>query len=74
MGKSARTNKRISNPSFSSVRDHSLKHDHPYTPNDFRIVQRLNGDVNRKLLETIYIKHTNPSLNAQLDSNKLNVL
>ena len=73
-GISPRTNKPITNPSFSSIREHSHEHDHVFTSDDFRIIHKLDDHSDRKLLESIYIKYHKPELNTQLVSDRLRVL
>ena len=73
-GLSPRTNKQISNPSFSAVRAHAHELDHPFSKQDFRLLHRADSNTDTKLLEAIYIKHMNPELNNNLTHSHLHVV
>ena len=70
-GRSARTGVRLSNPSFSPIRSHSLDSDHPMSNVNFKILMKAPNPLDTKLLESLFIKHTNPELNNQSSSNQL---
>ena len=71
-GISARSCYRISNPPFSFIRTHveQLKHDHISTDN-FKILKTAIFPSDTRILESLLIKHFNPSLNQQNTSYPL---
>ena len=73
-GRSIRTNKQLTNPSFSAIRSHSLSEDHPFSDNDFSILHRVDTGTDIKTAEAVYIKHMKPELNHQNSSNHLHLL
>ena len=62
-GFSVRTGLPFQSPPFSAIREHSLKYDHIITPQQFKILAKTNNN-DLKLLESLYIYRTKPSLNS----------
>ena len=72
-GLSNRTGKPITNPSHSSIRDHSISTNHDINSECFKIVFRCDRS-NLKISESILINHDYPSLNNMETSTCLNIL
>ena len=62
-GISNRTERPLSDPKASSIRDHSISCKHPIENDSFRIIGRCREGKDLRLLESIFIKHLQPSLN-----------
>ena len=73
-GKSVRTNRLLANPPFSSIRQHAHTLDHPFTSDDFNVIQKPRNQSDRLVIEALLIKHLKPELNLQLASDKLLIL
>ena len=73
-GKSHRTGELLSSPVASSIRDHSLQCDTPYTLDDFQIVNQKRSNFNLRILESLYIHRTKPTLNDKSSAFKLNIV
>ncbi|KAL7631831.1 UNVERIFIED_CONTAM: hypothetical protein RMT77_017855 [Armadillidium vulgare] len=71
MGISFRTNLPISHPEYSAIRDHSNLTKHPISLQNFSILQNASNDEDLKILESLYIKTINPTLNTQNSSLSL---
>ena len=72
-GISYRTDVPYSNPSFSSIRDHSLNSDHPILLQNFKIIDRCKKfDI--RILESVNIHKFRPNLNEQTSSFPLSIL
>jgi len=63
-GISPRTGKNITNPSHSSIREHTLKHQHQLNPSNFKIITQTNHPSDLRILESFYITTLKPSLNT----------
>ncbi|NJL51449.1 MAG: hypothetical protein HC930_03135 [Hydrococcus sp. SU_1_0] len=72
-GLSSRTGLVVQNPLHSSIRDHSQKSDHPIHVNDFKILSSCERQ-NLKLLESILIHRSRPTLNGTDSSVPLGIL
>ena len=72
-GKSDRTGERLSSPVASSIRDHSLECDTPFTIDNFRIVDRKRHNFNLRILESLYICKNKPTLNDKSSAYKLSI-
>ena len=71
-GISARTCYRISNPPPSSIRTHVEQHKHdPISTDDFKNLKPAIFPSDSRILESLFIKHLNPSLNQQNTSYPL---
>ena len=71
-GISPRTGKNITNPSHSSIREHTLKHQHQLNPSNFKIITQTNHPSDLRILESFYITTLNPSLDT--DNSALRAL
>ena len=72
-GISFRTNRPLSNPSHSNIRQHAFNCDHPISTSNFSLLSKC-APNDLKLLESIYIQKIVPSLNNQNSSCPLNIL
>ena len=63
-GKSVRTNIPLTNPPFSSIREHCNSTGHPLVYDDFEIVDR--SQYNLRILESTHIVKNKPKLNVGL--------
>ena len=72
-GVSFRTGNKITNPEYSSIRNHAkkCKHDIQYT--DFKIIGRAKTENQLKILESLLIKQLVPELNNQTTSTPLHL-
>ena len=70
-GVSHRTGCRISNPEFSSIREHSKKCKSHIEYEDFTILGQVLNDFDLPILESLMIKQHVPSLNAQTSATPL---
>ena len=73
-GRSFRTGRVISNPSFSEIRQHSLDADHILHDTDFNIIYRARDRNELRIAESLFIHTQSPSLNKYTNSVKLHVL
>ena len=73
-GRSDRTGRTLASPVASSVRDHSMECDTPFSINDFQIIDRERGKFSLRILESLYIFKTKPSINDKSSAFKLNVI
>ena len=73
-GKSHRTGERLTCPVASSIRDHSLECDTPYTIDDFKILDQKRSNFNLRILESLYIFTKKPSLNDKSSAFKLGIV
>ena len=62
-GKSIRTGRLLSNPSFSSIRDHSHLFDHAFTSTDFQILTTCQSRSDLITSESLLIHKLQPDLN-----------
>ena len=70
-GKSFRTGATLGKPGFSSIRDHSHLHDHPFTSTDFQILSKHTNRLDLLISESLYINKMQPELNNQTTSTTL---
>ena len=73
-GRSDRTGRALASPVASSVRDHSMECDTPFSINDFQIIDRERGKFSLRILESLYIFKTKPSINDRSSAFKLNII
>ena len=73
-GISARTNRPLTNPSASAVRNHSELMAHPFDDTNFTILHKSRNFLDLPLLESLYIYHTKPQLNCDNSSYPLYTL
>ena len=62
-GKSDRTKNFLTSPVASSIRDHSLDCDTPFSIDDFKIIDMERSSFSLRILESLHIFQTKPSLN-----------
>ena len=62
LGRSIRTNRQLSKPSFSAIRHHSEDHDHPINKESFSILSSRPTDMELSVTETLYSIKEKPSL------------
>ena len=74
MGLSFRTSLPISQPEHSAIRSHSDQLKHPILFTNFSILDTSNVEAERRILESLYIKHLKPALNDTISSTKLNMV
>ena len=73
-GISVRTDRPLSHPPHSAIRDHAVVSGHPIEKCDFNILSKARSHHDIKLLESIYIKQRTPNLNSQGASIPLQIL
>ena len=73
-GISYRTDRPLTNPEYSAVREHSHTLDHPINNHNFTILKYTRTELQRKILESIYIKQLQPTLNSNSSSLPLYTL
>ena len=73
-GKSVRTGRHLSHPSFSAIRDHSHHHDHQYTTEDFTVLHSLQNRFDLNITESITIRTIRPELNNMTTTSPLYTL
>ena len=73
-GKSHRTGELLSSPVASSIRNHSLQCDTPFAIDNFRIIDRKRANFNFRILESLAICRTKPTLNDKSSAFKLNII
>ena len=72
-GVSSRTGKLLTSPPNSNIRDHLVSSDHPIIAENFEIIATANKyDI--RIVESILIHKTKPTLNDQNSSIPLNIL
>ena len=62
LGKSIRTNRWLSNPSFSAIREHAIKADHPIKMESFRVMASRRSDTELCILESLLLHQQKPKL------------
>ena len=72
-GVSNRTGLPFSRPSASAIRDHSLDNDHPYSKDNFTIIDFCNIPQDLRVLESIYILKHKPNLNNSESAAPLHI-
>ena len=70
-GRSVRTGAQLSRPSHSSIRDHSLSTDHPYTATDFSILSFHPNRLDLITAESMHIRQLKPELNGSTTATTL---
>ena len=70
-GVSYRTGVKLTNPEFSSIRNHTKKCKYNVKYEDFKIIGRAPNEHRLTILESLFIKQMVPSLNAQTSSSPL---
>ena len=70
-GVSYRTGTQLTNPEFSSIREHTKICKCPMQYKDFEIIARASNNLSLSILESLTIKQTVPSLNTQTSSTHL---
>lgn len=73
-GKSDRTGKFSTCPVPSSIRDHALDCDTPFSIDNFTIIDHGRSNLNLRILESLYIFKTKPSINDKSSAFKLNIV
>ena len=61
-------NIKLTTPPQSHIRDHALSHSHPIETDNFHIIGRSSYQLDLKIIESLYIKKLNPTLNNNLSS------
>ena len=64
IGRSFRTGQYLNKMPFSSIRDHSLEMDHPFSETDFKIIARFSSQQETLIGEKILINKIKPELNT----------
>ena len=70
-GKSIRTGLTLGKPAFSSIREHSHEHSHPFTSTDFSILSQHSSRLDLVLAESLQISSIQPELNGQTTATPL---
>ena len=70
-GVSCRTYRPLSNPSFSSIREHSHQHDHLFTDRNFKVLSKTSDRLDLITLESLFIQKMKPSLNNSATATRL---
>ena len=73
-GKSDRTGKHVASPVASSIRDHSLECDSPFSLDDFQIIDMERPCFRLRILESLYIFKEKPTLNDKSSAVKLQIV
>ena len=61
-GRSIRTNRMLSNPPFSAIRNHSESADHPILNESFSVLSCRRQEMELNIVESLYIMQEKPSL------------
>ena len=62
LGRSIRTNRPLSNPPFSAIRQHSEAENHPISKNSFSVLSCRSNEMELDIVESLYILKDKPSL------------
>ena len=73
-GVSHLTNRPLSSPMNSAIRDHSDKHNHSLKNNNFYILGSVNDEISLRMLETMYIVKMRPTLNNSVGAMPLHII
>jgi len=73
-GVSYRTLRPLSSPTYSLIRDHSLKTNHVIKLDDFTILRKANDVIDLRILESLLIKEIKPKINNNESSATLYTL
>ncbi|KAL7637064.1 UNVERIFIED_CONTAM: hypothetical protein RMT77_012822 [Armadillidium vulgare] len=68
LGTSFRTQFPFSSPETSAIRNHAHSLDHPFHSSNFSILSSNSNDIDRKILESLFIKRLQPDLNSSSSS------
>ena len=71
LGRSARTNSRITKPPFSAIREHALDNDHRIITQNFSVVARSSWDQDLTILESLYTQLERPTIGSHESSSQL---
>lgn len=74
IGISDRTNRPVSKPLHSSIRDHAEQSDHPIIKPNFKILSTCNNNQDIRTIESIFIHKLKPNLNNTEASIPLHIL
>ena len=74
LGISTRTKRPLASPPFSNIREHSLRNNHPMSHNDFSIITKCNSPIDTRIMESLTIKLTKPTINDSNSSFNLNII
>ena len=66
MGRSVRTDRPLSKNPISAIYDHAFRSGHAISKDSFKIIDRHNNVSQLRVLESLYIFKTKPSLNDAL--------
>ena len=73
-GVSFRTNRPLSKPDLSAIRDHCNERDHPFKIDNFCILDTCHTRDDLKLMESIHIQSQKPELNRNKLATQLHIL
>ena len=71
LGRSARTNARISNPPFSAIREHSLTYDHRISIENFSVLAKSSWDQDLAIMESLFTHTERPTIGTHESSSQL---
>ena len=74
MGISDRTGSMLLSPTFSSVREHSLKCNSSLSITNFDILQKVNSAYDLRILESLHIFKKKPKINGKNSAAPLNIV
>ena len=74
LGVSYRSKQPLVKPMSSAIRDHFETHNHPIVRKNFTVLDSANVDYDLRLLESLWIWKSRPSLNDYMSSTKLEIL
>ena len=70
-GVSVRTGRMLAAPSHSNIREHVYKCNSPLSIDQFKILESCNNNIDLRILESLYIYKTQPSLNNMQSAHPL---
>ena len=73
-GRSFRTNRLLTTPPHSNIRDHTFNCHSPITLENFTILNSCKSETDLHILESLYIYKTNPVLNSSQSAHPLNIV
>ena len=73
LGMSPRTNRPVSCPTHSSPRNPCHNNNHPFSINQFQIIDTINNELDLRILESLYINQEKPNLNIDQSAYTLNL-
>ena len=74
IGISHRTGRHLNSLANSSIRDHSLKNNHPIKTQNFSVIDSCRNLNDLRILESIYINQIKPKLNEMDSATQLFVI